>query len=287
MISFCMRNLNIFFKDRAAVMLSFLAEIIIVLLYILFLRDNLLRSLSGSEDIELITDAWMVSGILAITSVTTTMGAYAVMVEDKMKRIDKDFITSPVNETGILGGYILCAVIIGIIMTLLLLMVSAAYIEIRYDRNIISGNEMKLLFVILLTTFANSSVVMFFVSFIRNSNALAAECTIIGALIGFLTGIYIPMGQMPEYVQAVVQCVPTAHGAVLFRRILTEDMIDESFSAGGSQGTEAFKEMMGVIFCRDGSVLTIRGSIIFIVITSVFLFFITMMFFYGRRKLNR
>ena len=44
MFDFGMRNLAIFFKDKMTVLLSFLAEFIMVGLYLLFLRDNLLTS---------------------------------------------------------------------------------------------------------------------------------------------------------------------------------------------------------------------------------------------------
>ena len=76
MIDFALRNLVLFFKDRTAVILSFLAEFIVVGLYILFIRKNMITSFAQIKGIELLMDTWMIAGILGITSVTTTMGAY-------------------------------------------------------------------------------------------------------------------------------------------------------------------------------------------------------------------
>ena len=49
MLDFGFRNLVLFFKDKMTVFLSFLAELIIVGLYILFIRDNLIASFPQVE----------------------------------------------------------------------------------------------------------------------------------------------------------------------------------------------------------------------------------------------
>ena len=91
MFDFAIRNLLLYFKDRTAVLLSFLAEFIVIGLYILFIRDNLLEQFSGIQNVDVLMDVWMIAGILGITSVTTTMGAYGIMVDDKVKKIEMDF----------------------------------------------------------------------------------------------------------------------------------------------------------------------------------------------------
>ena len=120
MIDFAFRNLILFFKDRTAVILSFLAEFIVVGLYILFMRENMIQTFAQVEEIELLMDTWMIAGILGITSVTTTMGAYGIMVDDKAKKITRDFSTSPIHRFSLLGGYMAGAVVIGMFMSIFL-----------------------------------------------------------------------------------------------------------------------------------------------------------------------
>ena len=81
------RNLTLVFRDKAVVCLSFLAEAIVIVLYILFIRDNLLKQFPDVENIKLLLDVWMIAGVLGITAMTTTMGAYGIMVEDRAKGI--------------------------------------------------------------------------------------------------------------------------------------------------------------------------------------------------------
>ena len=102
MLHFGLRNLLLFFKDKTTLFLSFLAEFIIVGLYLLFIRDNLISGFSQIKDVELLMDVWMISGVLGITSVTTTMGAYGIMVDDRAKKISRDFATSPIRKFSLL-----------------------------------------------------------------------------------------------------------------------------------------------------------------------------------------
>ena len=193
MLHFGVINLLLFFKDKTTLFLSFLAEFIIVGLYLLFIRDNLISGFSQIKDVELLMDVWMISGVLGITSVTTPMGAYGIMVDDRAKKISRDFATSPIRKFSLLGGYMFSAVIIGLVLSFLLLVLSEIYIYFSYGVKL--GAEKMLLGygVLVLTTVSNSSLVLFLISFLKSSNALAACCTILGALIGFLTGIYLPM----------------------------------------------------------------------------------------------
>ena len=57
MLDFAFRNLVLFFKDKTAVALSFLAEFIVVGLYILFMRDNLIGGFAGVTNVEALLDA--------------------------------------------------------------------------------------------------------------------------------------------------------------------------------------------------------------------------------------
>ncbi len=51
-------------------------------------------------------NSWLVSGLLTVTSITTTMGAFGIMIDDKVQKINKDFDSSPIKRSSITGGYI-------------------------------------------------------------------------------------------------------------------------------------------------------------------------------------
>ena len=269
MLDFALRNMVLFCKDKAALVLSFLAEFIVIGLYILFMRDNLISGFSGVKEIEALLDAWMIAGLMGITPMTTTMGAYAIMVDDKTKKITRDFMISPMHKSSLFTGYMLGAVIIGFCMSLLLLGLSVVYMHIWHNVNLLLVDLVDLFYVVAVNTVASASLVLFIVSFIQTSNALAGCCTILGALIGFLTGIYLPVGSLPEGVSTLVKCFPISHGVALFRRILTEPFLADCFGSKQTEGALHFADYMGVRYYFCGQIFTETNSLLLLLGTTV------------------
>lgn len=248
MIKFASRCLKIFFRDKSAVFFSLLAVFIIIGLYALFLGDVWVSSLPELTGVRYMMDSWIMAGILAVTSLTTTMGALGIMVDDKAKKLVKDFRSSPVSRSSIAGGYILGSISVGIILSLVTLVLAEIYIVADGGRFMDIPTLIKVLGLILLSNVTNISIVLFLTSFFASTNAFAAASTVIGTLLGFLTGIYLPIGQLPEAVQWIVKIFPVSHAAVLFRRVMMEDALTRTFQSTPAGVREKFEELMGVTF---------------------------------------
>lgn len=272
MLNFGLRNLTLFIKDKTTVLLSFLAEFIILGLYLLFLRDNLISGFAHVKNAELLLDVWMIAGVLGVTSVTTTMGAYGVMVDDRIKKISRDFDAAPIRPFSLLGGYMASAVTIGLLLSFLVLVLSEVYVFYRYGVKLGQGSMLTVYGILLLSTVSNSSMVLLLVSFLKTNNALAACCTILGALIGFLTGIYLPMGSLPEGVRGLITCFPVSHGVVLLRQTLLEPLLVQSFDGLDTVPALQFSDYMGVSFSWQEKTLPAESSI-FILLVAAVLFF--------------
>lgn len=266
MIEFGIRNITLFFKDRSAVALSFLAELIVLGLYSLFMRDDLIGAFPEIPQADVMMDVWMMAGVLGITPITTAMGAYGVMVEDKAKKIDRDFATWPVSRWRLLGGYLLSAVMTAMLMSLLCLIIFECYFFQRYELWAGGKSLLYIYGLLVINAFADAAMVMLLVAFIRTGTALAACCTIIGALLGFLTGIYLPIGSLPEHVQWMVKGFPVSHGVVLMRQTLMGELISENLGGAQSPQAHAFMEYMGIRLQLNDSFLTESMSILYLMI---------------------
>lgn len=269
MSGFAIRNLKVFFKDRASVFFSLLAVFIIIGLYALFLGDVWVNSLGDMPGARYLMNAWIMAGLLAVTSVTTTMGAFGTMVDDKSKKIIKDFTVSPIKNSKVVGGYILSSIVIGIIMSLVTVVLAEVYI-------ILSGGEfmgftalLKVLGLVVLATTTNASMVLLLVSFFKSTNAFATASTIIGTLIGFLTGIYLPIGQLPEGVQWVIKCFPPSHAAVLFRQVMMKAPMAATFNGAPADVVGKFEQLMGVSFKFGEATVSVTTSIIILIGSAV------------------
>lgn len=278
MIGFAVRNLKVFFKDKSAVFFSLLAVFIIIGLYALFLGDVWVSGLKDLKNARYLMDSWIVAGLLAVTSVTTTMGAFGMMVEDKSKKIIKDFVASPLKYRNIAGGYIISAYIIGVVLSLVALVLAEGYILANGGELMSLDVLLKVLGLILLATFTNTSLVLFLVSFFNSSTAFSTACSIIGTLIGFLTGIYLPIGQFPGTVQWVVKVFPVSHAAVLFRQVIMAEPLETAFEGVPTEAVDGFKETMGVTLKFADSEVTPLISIGILMLTAIV--------FYGLSVIN-
>lgn len=269
---FIIRNLKIFFRDKSAVFFSLLAVFIIIGLYVLFLGDMVANSVPNIENPRYLMDSWIMAGLLAVISITTTMGAFEIMVNDKSKNISKDFYCAPLKRSAIAGGYLMSAYIIGIIMSLTALIIVEAYILLGGGELLPFGSILITVLLILLSVISSSSLVFFIVSFFRSQNAFATASTIIGTLIGFLTGIYIPISALPGAVQFVIKVFPVSHSAVLFRQVFMEIPLEQAFAGAAGETVLSFKEGLGVIFTFGEHVISPVASIVYLLFSAALFF---------------
>lgn len=263
------RNLKIFFRDRASVFFSLLGVIIIIGLYVLFLGDMMMQGMGELKNVRFLMDSWIMAGMLAATSATTTMGAFGIMVEDKSKKMLKDFSSSPLRRSSLTRGYILSSFIIGVIMSVIAFIFAEIYI-VAYGGSILPIAAIAKVFCcILLSVLASSSMIFFMVSFFKSQNAFATASTLIGTLIGFLTGIYIPVGSLPEAVQFIVKVFPISHAGSLFRQIMMEIPLNDAFGSASAEVLNSFNKEMGVTFWFGNHEVTWIQSIAVLVVTVI------------------
>jgi multidrug/hemolysin transport system permease protein len=280
MLNIAQRNLKIFFRDKTAVFFSLLAVFIMIGLYVMFLGDTLANSLKevAGESARSLVNTWIVAGLIAVTSITTTMGAFGIMVEDRSKKMLKDFSASPIKRSTLAGGYILSSFIIGVIMSLVTLILVEAYTVATGGQLLSLMKLIQVLGLIILSVVSGSAMVFFLVSFFKSQNAFATASTVIGTLIGFVTGIYIPIGSLPEAVQFVIKIFPISHSAALFRQVFMEQSLTDTFANAPAEAVLSFNEMMGVTYTFGNYTTDAATSIIVLLATALV--------FYGLAILN-
>jgi multidrug/hemolysin transport system permease protein len=248
MISFAKRNLKVFFRDKAAVFYSLLASLIVIGLYALFLGNNMASYMNTMPNARQLVDRWLVAGLVSITSITAAMGAFGVMVDDMAKRIIKDFYTSPIRRWKLIGGYILGAFIIGMIMSVITLLVAQIYILAQGGSLMTLVEYVETLLILLLGSFCNTSMVFFFAYFFSTESAFGTASTLLGTMIGFLTGIYIPIGVLPDSVQWVIKLFPTSHIVVLLRQVMTDSFFAPYAATLPADTLTGIKQELGIVF---------------------------------------
>jgi len=119
---------------------------------------------------------------------------------------------------------------------------------------------------IILSTFVSSSFLFFFVSLVKTMNAFSVISTIVGSLIGFLMGIYVPMGSLPPAVQFFIKIFPPSHSASILRQI----MVNEAFEL--QYVPREVTELLGIHFYFGDTLFPLWASLLVLFATAVLFF---------------
>lgn len=262
MKAFANRNLKLYLRDRSAVIFSLLAVFIVIGLYVLFLGDTWTNDLKEFKEAGELMDNWVMAGVLAITSMTSTLGMLGTMVHDRQSGIEKDFYIAPIKRWRMGAGYMLSAYAVGVVMSLIALCAAEAFIILNGGQPMDFAMALEVLLAIFLTSLMNTAIALFCVTLFRSVQAYTTANIVLGTLIGFLTGIYLPIGAYPGAVQWIVKLFPVSHAALVFRNIMMRPVIDRAFEGVPASTVRQIKEELGIIYVfgdKEGTVLLSIG----------------------------
>ena len=124
------RNLLVFFKDRQSVLFSLLTSIIVLALYLLFLKGTFvdamnevtgaypgLSDLVTSVDINMFANLILLTGIIGSAMITVPYNCLTTVVNDREKKIDYDILSTPIKRWQIILSYFTAAALSSMILT--------------------------------------------------------------------------------------------------------------------------------------------------------------------------
>ncbi|MDD4494884.1 MAG: ABC transporter permease [Eubacteriales bacterium] len=273
------RNLRLFFRDKASVFFSLLSVIIIIGLYALFLGDLQVQSLNSAvgkvlPDAGWLVNAWILAGVIAVTTVTVSLAAYGTMIDDMHNGQIKDFFVAPIKRGQLVFGYMISAALISLIMNIVSFAIAEGYI-------VLTGGELlgplqiaEVLGVLVLSIFSFSSMMCFIASFLKSPQAFGTLSTIIGTLIGFFTGIYVPVGVLPESIGTAMMFLPFSYSAAWLRQIFTKVPMEKIFTGAPVMAAKSYADAYGIyLYFGEKSVETWMMALIIAATGVVFFVF--------------
>ncbi|GAB2839855.1 ABC transporter permease [Microbacterium insulae] len=245
------RNLRLFFRDRMNVFFSLLGALILFVLYTLFLArlqiDGLQETFpqASEDDIRVFVDTWMFAGIVMLSTITTGLGALVTLVDDGESGRFRDFLVSPVRRTQLVLGYLISAITVAIIMSMIVLTLSVLYLGLVDSTWLPPLTVVRIAGITLLCCAGFTALSALIVSFIRTGAAFSGFATVIGTVLGFIAGAYIPVGSLPGAVATTINALPFAQGAMLLRREFTADSLS-TMVGDNADAADAVKEFYGI-----------------------------------------
>lgn len=253
------RNLKIYFRDRGAVFFSLLSMLIVILLMVFFLGDmymeatvSLLNEFAGQsaavnkEDVDLLILVWNFAGILSINAVTVTLAVYSVMIKDRVTGKLNSIYTAPVSRGIITAGYMAAAWVASVLVCTLTLFITEICGIMKGLTAFSFVTHLQLLGLIAVNSFVYAAFMYLLAMAARTEAAWSGIGTVIGTLVGFLGGIYIPIGSLSKTIGSLMKCTPIIYGTSMFRNIMTKEIMETVFLGVPEEITEAYRIEMGI-----------------------------------------
>ena len=244
------RNLKLYLRDKAAVFFSFLSVIIIILLYVLFLGamqvDSLASNFGEIEGIDWLVSSWIMAGLLTVSAVTVPLTAIGRLIQDRETGMIMDFYTSPIDRKVLALSYLLSSWIIAFIMVFFNFVIGQIYVVLNGGKLLGFIPTLQILGVVLLSIIVFSSFFFYIALFMKTRNAFGVLSTLVGTFVGFLGGIYIPIGVLGKNVQAVMNVLPTAHSVTIMRNIYMKEAIDLVFTGAPQEAFDNYSYIYGL-----------------------------------------
>ncbi len=279
----CKRNILVFMRDYSAVFFSVLSMLIILLLQVVFLgemnENSILWALSeygGERDVltdeknaEYLINVWTLAGILIVNTVTVSLTVMQTMIRDEVKGQLASFYVAPVKRIKIALSYILASGTIGSGMSFLTFLIGQGYLLLQGNPIFSVEVFLKVLSIILLNAFVYAAIGYLLALFVHSESAWGGLLTVIGTLVGFLGGIYLPVSQLSEGVVKVLKCLPILHGTAMMRELLTKGAMKEAFAGLSERIPEQYAKEMGITLWNGESQITLENQIFILLLYGI------------------
>ena len=245
------RNLLLFFKDWQSILFSLLTSIIVLVLYLLFLKGTFVSAMQSAmeqypglasvvteKDIDMFANLLLLTGILGSAMISVPFSCITTLVRDRANKVDYDILATPLKRGQIIFAYFVSAVLSSTLLTGFILAIGLVGISLQGDTHLNAIQLVKSFAVVALGSISASAIFMIVVLFFKSVSACEAFFGILSAASGFVIGAYIPISQFSNGVQTVCNLFPASQITILLRNILLNGLLEHinTSLAGTDQG---------------------------------------------------
>ncbi len=249
------RNIKNFYRAKSNVFFATLSVLIIVLLHFLIFQDmnsaqyiDVLEKMGmniGEKDSKFLADSIMFAAVVPVGAITLSLVTLGLMVQDKQNKAFNSFLVAPVKRTTLLLSYLVSSVIVGLIVLTGFILFFEIYFLILYGISFSILQFLYILLAMLAVLIFSNMFMLLIVSFLKNEQALGALGAILGVLIGFISGAYMPISMFGDTLASIFNMLPFAGGTLIFRRIFLLN-IEKNIGISNSILENDFAEAFGL-----------------------------------------
>lgn len=247
------RNCLLFIRSKQVLFSSLLSGIIMIALYFMFIANLYSQGFNDSMGLDLTQkqiDAaiylQMIMGVLVINSISLSTGMFTFMAKDFETRKTEAFLLTKAKSVQVTLSYLISAITVSFALNFIVLIISIILIGAITGVWIGFVTFLEITGVLVIVTLVGCAIMLFITSLVRSSVAIGVISGILGTVLGFLCGIYMPYSNMGKGAMYVGSLLPITHFAIWLKQIalgnifsqfgisqeVSEIVLDKAFSAG-------------------------------------------------------
>lgn len=296
LVTLTKRHILLYIRDRSAIFFSMLSVLIVLLMMLVFLKDmnrdeliQLIQNANGTinqQDASHLITMWTIAGILVVNAFTVPITMIGMLIQDKEQKRLESFYCSCVPRSILMLSYLLSAMVMGFLMCMLLMVLSFCYVSFS-GNDFLNLSQFLQACGLLLCTFVSSALVALLAQWVNSDHAWGAFSTLAGTLIGFLGGIYLPVGMLPGAVQGVLKSLPFLHETAMMRDIFTASALQDLFHTLPASLSDTYREAMGITISLNNQTLSIHIQIFALLLCGIIALGITVYVMNRHTTFNR
>ena len=262
------RNLLIFFKDKPAILFSLLTSLIVLVLYLMFLKGTFedafesavleagdLSMLIKSEDVSTFVNVTLLVGMMGTAMLTVPYSCLTTIVKDRENKIDYDISATPIKRWQIILSYFTAASISACILTGILLTIGLVILNANGGMMLNAEDILKAYGIVILGSVSATGIFMTLMLFFKTSQSASAFFGLLSAAAGFIIGAYIPISQFSDAVQTFCNLFPATHITVAVRNVLMRGVMDSFESSVAGLDNGMFVKSVREVFSFNARIL--------------------------------
>lgn len=284
-ITIVKRNLLVYCKDKENVFYTFLSMLIILTLMLIFLgkmnvdivkdvignmdgfmQDTVIPSehlVAGVRDPALddvnartLVLSLIIAGITIVNGISASMGMLSMMSWDEETGKLAGYYVAPISRFVLVSGYVVSAIFLSIIFSVITVFVSELILVLTGGTLMSLDLIPKVLGLIVLNSFSTTAFLFLLTSLARTRSAYSGISTFVYTLSGFVTGMYVPIGIMPDIVARFLAFVPMSQGSAWMRKVFTMNTLKATFAGLPKEAISEYAAKTGMELKLGDTVFT-------------------------------
>ena len=278
------RHLRIYFSSWTNIFFTLFSNLISIAVYLLFLFNNSVSSIreyapiDQADNVSILMLLFLISGQIMVMVISASLANTDIIIKDT-QYTGSDMSVWPISKTKIMISYIIQTVIITAAFSLITLVVGLSYIYISYNYYLSISIITQVVGIIITSSIFASLIAVLLTSMMKNARSYGSFSTIINTLSGFLLGIYVPLGVLPNFVQKIVLVNPYFNYMYLFRNVMMKDIIEITFEKVPMEIKNNVLEVYGLLINKNNQIFDIEHLSMVMAITFVVVLTVTLVVF--------